>query len=53
MSGGLFVTGLLHETGGSLSVEEIRELNHSHPKAYAKRRDMIRPLTGARSCFRC
>jgi hypothetical protein len=48
MSGGLFVTGLLRETGGSLSVKEIRELNHSHAQAYAKRRNMIRPLPGAR-----
>ena len=48
MSGGLFVTGLLRETGGSLSVEEIRELNHSHAEAYAKRRDMVHPLPGAR-----
>jgi beta-phosphoglucomutase-like phosphatase (HAD superfamily) len=46
MSGGLFVTALLREAGGSLSVEEIRELNHSHAEAYAKRQDMVRPLPG-------
>jgi HAD superfamily hydrolase (TIGR01509 family) len=48
MSGGLFVTALLRETGGSLSTEQIRELNLAHTEAYGRRRDTVRPLPGAR-----
>jgi HAD superfamily hydrolase (TIGR01509 family) len=47
MSGGLFVTALLRETGGTLSAEEIAEVNRAHTEAYARKRDMIRPLPGA------
>jgi HAD superfamily hydrolase (TIGR01509 family) len=48
MSGGLFVTALLRETGGSLSTGQIRELNLAHAEAYGRRRDSVRPLPGAR-----
>jgi HAD superfamily hydrolase (TIGR01509 family) len=48
MSGGLFVTALLRETGGTLSAEEIAELNVAHAEAYARRRATVRPLPGAR-----
>ncbi|NMH97857.1 HAD family hydrolase [Pseudonocardia acidicola] len=48
MSGGLFVTALLRETGGSLDVEQIRALNLAHADAYARRRESVRPLPGAR-----
>jgi HAD superfamily hydrolase (TIGR01509 family) len=48
MSGGLFVTGLLRETGGALSPGQIRELNLAHAEAYGRRRDTVRPLPGAR-----
>jgi len=48
MSGGLFVSALLRETGGSLSPEEIRALNRAHAQAYLQRRDTVRPLPGAR-----
>lgn len=48
MSGGLFVTALLRETGGTLSSDQIRELNQAHTEAYARRRDTVRPLPGAR-----
>jgi HAD superfamily hydrolase (TIGR01509 family) len=48
MSGGLFVTALLRETGGALSTEQIRALNLAHAEAYARRRDSVRPLPGAR-----
>jgi HAD superfamily hydrolase (TIGR01509 family) len=48
MSGGLFVTALLRETGGTLSTEQVRELNLAHAAAYARRRDTVRPLPGAR-----
>src|SRR5690349_7923357 len=48
MSGGLFVTALLRETGGVLSADQIRALNLAHAEAYARRRDTVRPLPGAR-----
>jgi HAD superfamily hydrolase (TIGR01509 family) len=48
MSGGLFVTALLRETGGSLTTEQIHALNVAHAEAYARRRDSVRPLPGAR-----
>ena len=48
MSGGLFVSALLRETGGSLSADEIRALNLAHAEAYIQRRDTVRPLPGAR-----
>jgi HAD superfamily hydrolase (TIGR01509 family) len=48
MSGGLFVAALLRETGGTLSPEQIRALNLAHAEAYARRRDTVRPLPGAR-----
>jgi HAD superfamily hydrolase (TIGR01509 family) len=48
MSGGLFVTALLRETGGTLSAEEIAEVSLAHTEAYARRRDTVRPLPGAR-----
>ena len=48
MSGGLFVTALVRETGGELSSDQIRALNLAHAEAYARRRDTVRPLPGAR-----
>lgn len=48
MSGGLLVSALLRETGGSLSAEQIRALNLAHAEAYGQRRDTVRPLPGAR-----
>jgi HAD superfamily hydrolase (TIGR01509 family) len=48
MSGGLFVTALVRETGGVLSPDQIRALNLAHAEAYARRRDTVRPLPGAR-----
>src|SRR5712672_3188540 len=47
MSGGLFVTALLRETGGSLSRQEIHALTLAHAEAYGQRRDTVRPLPGA------
>ncbi len=47
MSGGLFVSALLRETGGSLSAEQVRELNLAHAEAFARRRDTVRALPGA------
>jgi HAD superfamily hydrolase (TIGR01509 family) len=48
MSGGLFVTALSRETGRSLTAEQIHALNLAHAEAYARRRDTVRPLPGAR-----
>jgi HAD superfamily hydrolase (TIGR01509 family) len=48
MSGGLFIAALLRETGGTLSPTEIHALNIAHAEAYARRRDTVRPLPGAR-----
>jgi HAD superfamily hydrolase (TIGR01509 family) len=48
MSGGLFVSALLRETGGTLTAEEIAEVSVAHAEAYARRRDTVRPLPGAR-----
>jgi HAD superfamily hydrolase (TIGR01509 family) len=47
MSGGLFVTALLRETGRSLSTAEIEQLQRSHASEYTKRSDSVRPLPGA------
>jgi HAD superfamily hydrolase (TIGR01509 family) len=49
MSGGLFVSALLRETRGSLSPEQIRDLNLAHAAAFDRRRDTVRPLPGARA----
>ena len=47
MSGGLFVTALLRETGHRLDSEQIRALTLAHAEAYGRRRDTVRPLPGA------
>ncbi len=47
MSGGLFVTALLRETGKELAAEQIRALNLAHAEAFGRRRDTVRPLPGA------
>jgi HAD superfamily hydrolase (TIGR01509 family) len=49
MSGGLFVTALSRETGHRLTGEQIRELTEAHELAYARLRDSVRPLPGARA----
>lgn len=47
MSGGLFVTALLRETGLKLTAEQIDRLQTSHADAYAEQVDSVRPLPGA------
>ncbi|SNS41786.1 haloacid dehalogenase superfamily, subfamily IA, variant 3 with third motif having DD or ED/haloacid dehalogenase superfamily, subfamily IA, variant 1 with third motif having Dx(3-4)D or Dx(3-4)E [Streptosporangium subroseum] len=47
MSGGLFVTALLRETGLSLDQGQIKELQKAHASAYAEQADSVRPLPGA------
>ena len=48
MSGGLFVSALLRETGRSLSEEDIEALQQDHAEQYLAQVDSVRPLPGAR-----
>ena len=47
MSGGLFVSALLRETGRSLSAAEIESLQRDHIAEYLAQLDSVRPLPGA------
>jgi HAD superfamily hydrolase (TIGR01509 family) len=47
MSGGLFVSALLRETGRSLSSEDIDKLQQAHAAEYRMRADSVLPLPGA------
>lgn len=47
MSGGLFVSALLRETGRSLSEPEIEHLQKDHADEYLAQIDSVRPLPGA------
>jgi HAD superfamily hydrolase (TIGR01509 family) len=48
MSGGLFVSALLRETGRSLSAADIQSLQHDHAAEYLAQLDSVQPLPGAR-----
>jgi len=48
MSGGLFVSALLRETGRSLSSEDIDRLQQAHAAEYRAQVDSVTPLPGAR-----
>jgi HAD superfamily hydrolase (TIGR01509 family) len=48
MSGGLFVSALLRETGRSLSAADIELLQQDHAAEYLAQVDSVRPLPGAR-----
>jgi HAD superfamily hydrolase (TIGR01509 family) len=48
MSGGLFVSALLRETGRSLSKEDIALLQEAHAVQYRKQMDSVTALPGAR-----
>ena len=48
MSGGLFMSALLRETGLEISAERVGELQRLHAEAYASRSKGIKPLPGAR-----
>jgi HAD superfamily hydrolase (TIGR01509 family) len=48
MSGGLFVSALLRETGRSLSADDIELLQQDHAAEYLAQIDSVRPLPGAR-----
>src|SRR5580692_6074518 len=47
MSGGLFVSALLRETGRSLSEADIVMLQLAHQQEYLAQADSVRPLPGA------
>ena len=47
MSGGLFVSALLRETGRSLSAEDIESVQQDHAAEYLAQVDSVRPLPGA------
>jgi HAD superfamily hydrolase (TIGR01509 family) len=48
MSGGLFVNGLLRETGHDVTSADSARLQELHIEAYRRRAGQIRPLPGAR-----
>jgi HAD superfamily hydrolase (TIGR01509 family) len=48
MSGGLFVSALLRETGRSLSDEDIELLQQDHARKYLAQIESVEPLPGAR-----
>ena len=48
MSGGLFVSALLRETGRSLSKADIDLLQQAHAEQYRAQLDSVTPLPGAR-----
>jgi HAD superfamily hydrolase (TIGR01509 family) len=47
MSGGLFVSALLRETGRMLSAADIAALQRAHGEEYLAQADTVRPLPGA------
>jgi HAD superfamily hydrolase (TIGR01509 family) len=47
MSGGLFVSALLRETGRTLSEADIAMLQKAHQQEYLAQADSVRPLPGA------
>jgi HAD superfamily hydrolase (TIGR01509 family) len=47
MSGGLFVSALMRETGISLSAADIEMLQAAHAAEYLAQADSVRPLPGA------
>ena len=47
MSGGLFVSALMRETGVRLSERDIESIQQAHAREYLKRADTVRPLPGA------
>jgi HAD superfamily hydrolase (TIGR01509 family) len=48
MSGGLFVNGLLRETGRDVTSADSARLQELHTQAYQRRGGQVRPLPGAR-----
>ncbi len=48
MSGGLFLAGLLRETGRTVTAEEIRRVQSVHAETYRRLLSQVRPLPGSR-----
>ncbi len=48
MSGGLFVRGMLRETGRDLTEEDVNRLQDAHAAHYLEHAEQVRPLPGAR-----
>ncbi|GBD17109.1 Sugar phosphatase YfbT [bacterium HR26] len=48
MSGGLFLSALLRETGRPVTPEEVERIQRIHAEAYARQVGQVRPLPGAR-----
>jgi len=48
MSGGLLVNALGRETGRSLTIADVTQLQSEHARAYARLAGQVRPLPGAR-----
>jgi HAD superfamily hydrolase (TIGR01549 family) len=48
MSGGLFASALLRETGRPVTAEQAEELQRRHAEAYARQAVQVRPLPGAK-----
>jgi HAD superfamily hydrolase (TIGR01509 family) len=48
MSGGLFVSALLSETGNVVSFEQAEQAQRFHAEAYAREVSQVQPLPGAR-----
>ncbi|WP_133739339.1 HAD family hydrolase [Actinorugispora endophytica] len=47
MSGGLFVSALMRETGIDLSPDQVRALQEAHARHYLEQHETVRPLPGA------
>ncbi|MDA0562953.1 HAD family hydrolase [Streptomonospora sp. S1-112] len=47
MSGGLFVSALMRETGLELSPEEVEDIQRLHAEEYLRQHESVRPLPGA------
>src|SRR5581483_4748642 len=52
MSGGLFASALLRETGRPVTAEQAEELQHYHAEAYARQVGQVHPLPGARELLK-
>lgn len=48
MSGGLFASALLRETGKPVTAEQAQQLQRHHAEAYKRQSAQVRPLPGAR-----
>jgi HAD superfamily hydrolase (TIGR01549 family) len=48
MSGGLFVSALVRETGHQISTQEAERIQRLHKEAYNRQVQQVRPLPGAR-----